>query len=148
LIVGDFLMPEGQRLLVSARCRSTPLLRRMVIAAPLLALAAGSAYVGVPLPAGPVPMTMQSPAVLPVGIGDGARTGASVYDYIISGVMSFPDGVSVPGLTFLAMPTGGFLLAIPGASFLAGQIAGSATDRWLCSGTANVAAMPRKKRTA
>lgn len=116
---------------------------------PSPALVAGSAYVGVPLPAGPVPMTMQSLEVLPVGIWDGARTGASVYaDYIVSGVMSFPDGVSVPGRTFLAMPTGGFLLVFLGASFLAGQIAGSATDRWLGSGTANVAAMPRKKRSA
>lgn len=128
-------MPKDEGTMVATGLRSGFLFRRMTIAASLLALVIGSAYVSVPLPVGPVPMTMQSLAVLLVGIWGGARTGAGVCaTYVALGLMGFPvfaGGVSAPGLAFLALPTGGFLLAFIGASFIAGKIAASASNRWI-----------------
>ena len=93
----------------------------------LLALVIGSAYASVPLPYSPVPMTLQTLAVLLVGIWGGARMGAVVLtSYLVLGLLGFPvfaapANVS-PGLAFLARPSGGYVVAFIPAAFLAGWL--------------------------
>ncbi len=90
----------------------------------LLALVIGSAYASVPLPYSPVPMTLQSLAVLMVGIWGGARMGAAVLvSYLVLGVIGLPvfaGGQAAPGLAFFLRPTAGFLIAFVPAAFVAG----------------------------
>lgn len=90
----------------------------------LLAMVVASAYVSVPLPGTPVPMTMQSLAVLLVGLWAGPSMGTAIcMAYLIMVVLGLPvlaGGASAPGILLLARPSAGYLLAFVPAATVAG----------------------------
>lgn len=89
-----------------------------------------SAKVQVPLP--PVPMTLQSLAVLVIGAAYGWRLGtATVLAYLAEGALGLPVfATSVPpGPAYFAGPTGGFLLGFVAAAFVVGFLAERGWDR-------------------
>ena len=103
-------------------------LRRVVAVVVGALLVAIGAQVAIPLPATPVPITLQVPAVLLVGGLLGPRLGvASLVLYLAMGVGGLPvfAPVGPPGLSRLFGPTGGYLLAYPLAAGLTGLIAQS-----------------------
>jgi biotin transport system substrate-specific component len=81
-----------------------------------------SSWVSVPMI--PVPMTMQTWAVLLVGAALGPRLGvAAVLLYLAEGLVGLPvfaGGAAGPAR--LLGPTGGYLMAFPAAAFLAGWL--------------------------
>lgn len=91
------------------------------------ALLALSARVQVPF--WPVPMTMQTLAVLMIGATLGARmAGAVLLAYLAEGALGLPVFASGAGLAYMAGPTGGYLLGF----LLAAVFVGWASDRgWL-----------------
>jgi biotin transport system substrate-specific component len=92
----------------------------------LVALIVASAYVSVPLPVGPVPMTMQSLAVLMAGIWAGPAVGtAAVATYLGLAVLGLPvlaGGAAAPGLILIAKPTFGFLVGFLVGAGVAGAV--------------------------
>ncbi len=117
---------------IAARARSNGAFLRAHIMKPvamtvgLVALIVASAYVSVPLPVGPVPMTMQSLAVLMAGIWAGPAVGAAaVASYLGLAVLGLPvlaGGAVAPGLVLLAKPTFGFLVGFLAAAAVAGFV--------------------------
>ena len=101
-----------------------PLFGKLASAACLLAMVVASAYASVPLPVGPVPMTMQSLAVLLAGIWGGPRVGAGVcaayFAMAAAGLPVLAGGTSAPGLALLARPSAGYLFAFVPAAAVAG----------------------------
>ncbi len=88
-----------------------------------------AAHVAVPLPGTPVPMTLQPLAVLLAGLWLGPRAGAaSLLLYLTLGAMGAPvfAPVGPPGIARLIGPTGGYLLAMPVAAWIAGTL----SARW------------------
>ena len=86
----------------------------------VISVLAGSAFVGVAaqisVPLLPVPVTLQSLAVMLVGAALGWRLGfAALVAYLIEGAMGLPvfSPVGAPGLLRLIGPTAGFLVAMP-----------------------------------
>lgn len=75
----------------------------------------------------PVPITMQSMAVLLIGIAFGSRLGAlTILAYLAEGVAGLPVFAGmVAGPAYLAGPTGGYLLGF----LLGGAFAGWAAER-------------------
>ena len=100
--------------------------RRGVMVATFALLTALSAYVVVPVPGTPVPVTLQTMVVILAGALLGPRLGAaSQAAYLSAGALGAPVfSGGVGGLPHLFGPTGGFLLAFPAAAALAGLIAG------------------------
>lgn len=100
--------------------------RRVVaVIAFVLATAAG-AYVAVPLPWTPVPMTLQPLIVLLAGALLGPVLGAAAMAaYLAVGLVGAPvfSGGGA-GLAWLAGPTGGYLIAFPAAAAVVGLLAG------------------------
>jgi len=108
------------------------ILRRALAALAGALLVALSAQAAVPLPGTAVPITLQVPAVLIVGIVLGPRLGAlSMVVYLALGVAGLPvfAPAGAPGLARLIGPTGGYLLAFPLAASLVGQLAGDGRHR-------------------
>ncbi len=87
-------------------------------------LAAFAAQVAVRLPWTPVPVTLQTLAVVLAGVVLGARAGAlAMAAYVTVGALGAPvfsNGGA--GLPWLLGPTGGYLLAAPAAAYVAGRI--------------------------
>ncbi len=76
----------------------------------------------------PVPMTMQTAAVLAIGLTFGARLGAiTVLAWLAQGAMGLPVFTGFGATASLAGPTAGFLAGFVGMAWLAGL----ATDRGL-----------------
>ena len=73
---------------------------------------------------GPVPMTLQTLALLVVGALLGPRRGAAAAAiYVAAGILGAPvlaDGKALPGMEFLDSKTSGYLAAFPVAAALAG----------------------------
>lgn len=96
-------------------------------------LVAASAYVRIPLPFTPVPITGQTFAVLFTGAVLGSRRGAAaLLLYLTEGMLGLPvfaGGLS--GAAHLIGPTGGYLLSYPLAAGLAGLLAERGWDRSL-----------------
>ena len=94
-------------------------------------LTALSAWVSIPLPGTPVPITGQTFAVLLTGALLGPRLGlASILLYLAEGAVGLPvfhGGTSGPAV--LAGPTGGYLIAYPFAAALVGALAERGWDR-------------------
>ena len=85
-------------------------------------LIALSARINVPM--WPVPMTMQTFAVLLVGALGGARLGAqTLAAYLAQGAASLPMFASGAGLAYMAGPTGGYLMGFLLAAILVGWLA-------------------------
>jgi len=103
-----------------------------------LAILGGSALIGigaqVSVPMLPVPMTLQTLAVVLVGLTAGSRLGAAaVLAYLAQGAAGLPVFAGgAAGLAWLAGPTAGFLWGFVGLAWLAGL----AVERGLARGFA------------
>jgi biotin transport system substrate-specific component len=108
------------------RARTIPLSSRTARG---LAVLVGSAILAVSaqitVPSIPVPMTMQSLAVLALGVVLGARLGTTaVLLYLAEGASGLPVFAGFSGsLAHLAGPTGGYLMSFVPAAWLAGRLA-------------------------
>lgn len=86
-----------------------------------------SAYVAVPLPWTPVPMTLQSLFVILAGAVLGPWAGAAAMaSYLAVGLLGTPvfSGGGA-GIAWLMGPTGGYLIAFPAAACTVGLLAGA-----------------------
>ena len=94
-------------------------------------LIAASSWVSVPMH--PVPMTMQSFAVLVIGMAYGAKLGfATVLLYIAEGALGFPVFAGMKGgAPHLVGTTGGYLAGFALAALLVGWLAERGWDRSL-----------------
>lgn len=117
-------LSQGQGML--ERMASVATGRRTLTAALFVLLTTAGAYVAVPVPWTPVPMTLQPLFVLLSGLVLGASAGAaSMAAYVLLGVSGAPVFAAIPaGPAALVGPTGGFILAFPLASGLCGWLAG------------------------
>jgi biotin transport system substrate-specific component len=83
------------------------------------------AWVAVPLPWTPVPITGQTFGVLLIAVLLGSRRGAmAVGFYLLEGIAGLPvfQPFGLPGAARLAGPTAGYLLAYPAAAFATGWL--------------------------
>jgi biotin transport system substrate-specific component len=81
---------------------------------------------------GPVPLTMQTLAVLMIGAAYGSRLGAAtMLLYLAEGAAGLPvfAGPPIFGLTHILGPTGGYLISYPIAAGLVGFLAERGFDR-------------------
>ena len=117
-------LSQGQGILVRVASIATG--RLALTAALFILLTTAGAYVAVPVPWTPVPMTLQPLFVLLSGLVLGPSAGAaSMAAYVLLGVSGIPVFAAIPaGPAALAGPTGGFILAFPLASGLCGWLAG------------------------
>jgi biotin transport system substrate-specific component len=82
------------------------------------------------IPFWPVPMTLQTFAVLLIGIAYGWRLGgATVALYLAEGALGLPVFAKGAGLAYLTGPTGGYLLGFLVAAVAVGWLAGRGWDR-------------------
>ncbi len=98
-----------------------------VVAANLLLIAC--AQVAIPLPWTPVPLTLQTFAVMFVAVMLGAKRGALVLVlYLLEGAMGLPvfQPFGLPGAARLLGPTAGYLWSYPVAAFVTGWL----VERW------------------
>jgi biotin transport system substrate-specific component len=96
--------------------------RRVVGIAAFAVLTAIGAFIRIPLPFTPVPITLQTFFVLASGIYLGGRDAAlSQVLYLTLGVAGLPVFAGAGGLAHAMGPTGGFLLAFPIAAWLVGS---------------------------
>lgn len=103
--------------------------RRVVTALGVVAAVAATtlgAYVAVPLPWTPVPMTLQPLFVLLAGALLGPWVGAgAMAAYLAVGAAGMPVfSMGGAGIPWLLGPTGGYLAAFPAAAFVTGMLAG------------------------
>jgi biotin transport system substrate-specific component len=116
--------PAGTHALAGTRTRSAVFEATLVVAG--VAVLTASAWLSVPFY--PVPLTMQTLAVLLVGGLLGPRLGVSaVAGYLTLGLLGAPvlhGGLG--GLAIVAGPTGGYLLGFLPAALLMGWVAGRA----------------------
>lgn len=96
----------------------------MVLAASLLLVASGK----ITIPFYPVPMTLQSGAVVLIGLTLGLRLGcAAVGLYLVQGALGLPVFAGSPagsvGLAYMVGPTGGYLAGFLAAAAVAGWLA-------------------------
>ena len=94
------------------------------------------AWIALPLPWTPVPLTGQTFGVMLVAVLLGSRRGAIVLGlYLLEGLAGLPvfQPFGAPGVARLAGPTAGYLLAYPVAAFVTGWLveraAGNSTLR-------------------
>lgn len=100
----------------------------------LAAVVAGSILLAlsarIQVPMWPVPMTMQTLAVLAIGMVLGARLGAATVGlYLLEGAAGMPVFAGGGGLAYLAGPTGGFLLGFLPSAALVGWLADRGVTR-------------------
>jgi biotin transport system substrate-specific component len=82
------------------------------------------------VPMWPVPMTMQTFAVLVIAMAYGARlAGATVLLYLAEGLVGLPVFASGAGQAYMVGPTGGYLLGFLVAAVLVGWLAERGWDR-------------------
>lgn len=105
--------------------------RRIAYAAVIGALTAAGAYLSIPLPFSPVPITGQTFFILLAGLLLGSRLGAfSAGVYLLLGVAGLPvfaGGGSGIGSFF--GPSGGFLIGFPVAAAVTGLFSDAASQR-------------------
>lgn len=88
----------------------------------------------VQVPFWPVPVTMQSLAVLVIAMSFGLRLGtATLALYLVQGALGLPVFASGAGLAYLAGPTAGYLFGFVAAAAAVGWLAERGWDRniWL-----------------
>ncbi|GAB4270399.1 MAG: biotin transporter BioY [Pararhodobacter sp.] len=115
-------MAQSQTLIQASFGAQSILGKALVVLGGSLMIALG-AQVSVPML--PVPMTLQTLAILLVGLTAGSRLGAAaVIAYLVEGAMGLPvfSGGSA-GLATLFGPTGGFLFGFIGLAWGAGKLA-------------------------
>ncbi len=133
----------AQRLLPRSGALARPLVRDGLLVLVGSLLMALCARISVPLPFTPVPITMQTCAVLLIGALYGPRLGAAtLVAYILEGLAGLPvyaNGLnawspsSLPGLPVIIGPTAGYLLSFPLAAALVGALAARGWDRRVAS---------------
>lgn len=100
-------------------------IRKMVFASLFAAMTAVGAYIKIPIPIGPVPLTLQVLFVLLAGIMLKSKWGTmSMLVYVLLGIVGLPvfaGGASGPGVLF--GPTGGYLIGFVAAAFVVGLLA-------------------------
>ena len=121
--------------LVSFLPATSPLMR----AARFASLAfAGTAIIAISakiqVPFWPVPMTMQTFAIIVLAMAFGPRLGAATVGlYLLEGALGLPVFAGTPekgiGLAYMAGPTGGYLVGFLAAAGLAGWMAERGWDR-------------------
>jgi biotin transport system substrate-specific component len=95
--------------------------RRALAVLAFALLTAFSAHASVPLPGTPVPVSLQTLAVLMSGMLLGPALGATAMMlYLAAGAAGLPVFAMGMGLPYLFGPTGGYLLAFPAAAAIAG----------------------------
>ena len=116
--------------LLKGRVRSSAVTDAALIAL-FAVVTAGSAQISIPLPFTPVPLTLQTFAVLLSGAALGARRGMlSMLVYLAIGALgapAFAGGAS--GASRLFCPSGGYLLSYPFVAALIGMLASRGWDR-------------------
>jgi biotin transport system substrate-specific component len=96
--------------------------RRAAGIAAFALLTAIGAFIRIPLPFTPVPITLQTFFVLASGIYLGGRDAASSQVlYVALGILGLPVFAGAGGLAHALGPTGGFLMAFPLAAGLVGR---------------------------
>src|SRR2546422_891748 len=129
ITMADVLRPAFAR--PDAPARAAPLTYEILLVLAGSVLIAVSAWVAVPLPFSPVPVTGQTFGVLLVGTLLGSRRGAaSALAYLAegaSGVPVFAGGAS--GAHVLAGPTGGYLAGFVLGAWICGALAERGFDR-------------------
>jgi biotin transport system substrate-specific component len=115
----------------AARAKAPALARELLLVLAGSALIAASAWVAIPLPFSPVPITGQTLAVLLVGSALGARRGAaSALAYLAEGASGLPVFAGgAAGAHVLAGPTGGYLAGFVLGAFVCGALAERGWDR-------------------
>src|SRR5215813_11616021 len=108
--------------------RIHPLVAESIIAIAASLFVALSAHIAIPLWFTPVPITLQTFAVILVGLTLGSRRGfAALALYLAEGAAGLPVFAPGPaGIAKLIGITGGYLMSYPIAGFLAGFLA----ERW------------------
>lgn len=127
-----------------ARTLVAATLPSQTLAAKALMVFAGSALIAlgaqVAVPMWPVPMTLQTLAVMLVGLAAGSRLGAAaVLTYLVQGAAGLPVFAGgTAGLAVLVGPTAGFLWGFVGLAFAAGWLVerGFARGFWRTLGIA------------
>lgn len=119
-----------ERMLPSTGART--LGRDVLLAVAGTALITLSAKISIPFY--PVPMTMQSFAILMLAMGYGLRLGATTLAlYLVEGAVGLPVFAGTPekgiGLAYMMGPTGGYLLGFLLAAMLVGYLAERGFDR-------------------
>jgi len=103
-------------------------LRAVLLAVAGTALLTISAKIQVPF--WPVPMTMQTFAVLVIAMAYGPPLGAATVGlYLVEGAAGLPVFAGGGGLAYFAGPTGGYLVGFLAAAALLGQLAARGWDR-------------------
>jgi biotin transport system substrate-specific component len=114
----------GRDALLTATFKDQGILGKVVLVLAGSLFIAAAAKVSVPM--WPVPISMQTLAILLVGFAMGSRLGAAtVIVYLMQGAMGLPyfTPSTLPGLAGLMGPTGGFLIGFVGLAWLAGYAA-------------------------
>lgn len=126
----------GRDTLLTVTLGDQTLLRRALL------VVAGSLFIAlaaqIAVPMWPVPVTLQTLAILLVGFAYGSRLGAvTVLAYLAQGFVGLPvfTPSTLPGLAALIGPTGGFLIGFVGLAWLAGF----AAERGLARGVMGTA---------
>ena len=126
----------GRYTLLTVTFGDQTLLRRALL------VVAGSLFIAlaaqIAVPMWPVPVTLQTLAILLVGFAYGSRLGAvTVLAYLAQGFVGLPvfTPSTLPGLAALIGPTGGFLIGFVGLAWLAGF----AAERGLARGALGTA---------
>jgi biotin transport system substrate-specific component len=116
--------------------------RRVALVGLFATLTAVGAYVAVPLPFTPVPVTLQTMVVILAGVLLGPSLGAaSQVTYLVAAAAGAPFfSAGAAGFAHLFGPTGGYLLAFPVAAAIAGKVAGGAAARGSLLGTVRLGA--------
>lgn len=99
-------------------------IRKMVYASMFAAMVAVGAYIKIPVPVSPVPITLQTFFILLAGAMLGARWGTiSVIVYLLLGIAGLPvfSGGS-SGLGMFFGPTGGYLIGFALGAFVIGYL--------------------------
>ncbi|HEY8552172.1 MAG TPA: biotin transporter BioY [Thermaerobacter sp.] len=118
---------DGQAAAATSRVST----RQLVLAGLLAALTAVLAYIRIPLPFTPVPITGQTLGVMLSGLLLGPRWGfAAQLTYLLLGIAGAPVFAGgQAGLAPVMGPTGGYLISYPLAAWLVGWVAGTGSNR-------------------
>jgi biotin transport system substrate-specific component len=116
---------------------------RVTLAIAATGLVALCAHVAVPLPFTPVPLTLQTFAVLLIGFLLGPVAGFfSLLGYLAEGAIGMPvfSLHGAGGIAQLMGPTGGYLLAYPLVAAIAGYLARTLRRTWIAYAVAGTTA--------
>lgn len=120
----DYVVP-------SSLSRSTNLLKDFLLVLGFSLFVAVCAFIAIPLPFTPVPITLQPSAVLLAGAALGGRRGAvAMLIYLAEGATGLPVFAGgTGGLLHLIGPTAGYLWSYPIAAFVTGLLCERGLDR-------------------